>query len=53
MSTVTFDLVTPKSNQIISSASYKHDPSLAGIHQSVLEITQSQEQVVRTDNPKT
>ena len=34
-------LMTPKSNQFISSASNIHDLSLAGIHQSVLEIRRS------------
>ena len=37
-----FDLVTPKSNQFIGSARYIHDPSLAVVHQSVLEKTRSQ-----------
>ena len=41
MCAVAFDLMTPKSNQFISSASNIHDLSLAGIHQSVLEITRS------------
>ena len=38
MSPVTFDLVTPKYNQLNGS----------GVHQSVLEITRSREQEVRT-----
>ena len=43
MSHMTFDLdlMTPKSNQFIDSASNIHYLSLAGIHQSVLEITRS------------
>ena len=43
MSHMTFDLdlMTPKFNQFIGSARYIHDQSLAGIHQSVLEITRS------------
>ena len=43
MSRMTFDLdlMTPKSTQFIGSARYIHDLSLAGIHQSVLEITRS------------
>ena len=48
MSHVTFDLVIPKSNQVVGSARYIHDPSLAGIHQSVLEITRSRERDVQT-----
>ena len=32
MSPLTFDLVTPKSNQFIGSARYIHGLSLAGIH---------------------
>ena len=41
---MTFDLdvMTPKSNQFIGSESINiHDISLAGIHQSVLEIMRS------------
>ena len=41
MCAVAFDLVTPKSNQFIGSASNIHDLSLAAIHQSILEITRS------------
>ena len=48
MSPLTFDLLTPKSNQFIGSASYIHDQSLVGIHPSVLEITRSRERDVRT-----
>ena len=48
MSPVTFDLMTPKSNQFIGSARYIHDLSLTGIHQSVLEITRSPEQDLQT-----
>ena len=43
MSAMTFDLYGPQeSNQFIGFASNIHDLSLAGIHQSVLEITRSQ-----------
>ena len=35
------DLMTPKSDQFNGSASNIHDLSLAGIHQSVLEIRRS------------
>ena len=35
-STIAFDLMTPKSNQFIGSASNIHDLSLAAIHQSGL-----------------
>ena len=49
MSPMIFDLVTPKSNQLISITRYIDDPSFAGIHQSVLEITQSQERDIQRD----
>ena len=41
MSPITFDLMTPKSNQLIGSVRDKHDPSLAVIHQSAPEITRA------------
>ena len=47
---VTFDLVTLKSNHFINgSARYIHDLSLAGIYQTVLEISRSRERDVRED----
>ena len=39
MSPMTFDLMTQKYNQFIGSTRYIYDPSLARIHQPVLEIT--------------
>ena len=50
MSPMTFeiDLVAPKYNQFIGSARNIHDPCLAGIHQSVLQITWSWERDVCT-----
>ena len=44
--TFDLDLMTPKSNQFIGFASNIPDLSLAGIHQSVLQITRSRERDV-------
>ena len=38
---MTFEIMNQESTQFIGSARTIHDPSLAAIHQSVLEITRS------------
>ena len=47
--TLTIDLMTPKSNQFIGSARYMHVLSLMVIRPSVLEIMRSPERDVQMD----